>query len=216
MTYIECVNAVLRRMREQTVSTVEENTYSTLIGALVNDAKRQVEDSHQWSALRQSIVIPTIVDQRTYALTNCFQESVIVKKVIDDTNNHFLNQATMDYLNQAIYIGTATTGQPTYYIFNGTDATGQLQVDLYPTPSGIFQIRYDVVNPTSELTLDTTILKIPGNAVRDLALAYATRERGESSGLSTAEMFQVATQTLADAIAIDSNRYGKENIFEAI
>ena len=32
MTYLELVNAVLRRLRETTVSDVDQNTYSALIG----------------------------------------------------------------------------------------------------------------------------------------------------------------------------------------
>lgn len=51
MTYLELVNDVLIRLREQTVSTVSLTTYSTLIGKFVNDAKRQIEDAYDWNAL---------------------------------------------------------------------------------------------------------------------------------------------------------------------
>jgi hypothetical protein len=50
-TYLQLVNDVLVRVREPTVSTVTQTAYSTLIGALVNDAKREVEDAWQWSQL---------------------------------------------------------------------------------------------------------------------------------------------------------------------
>ena len=36
MTYLELVNDVLVRLRESTVSTVGETTYSSLIGKFVN------------------------------------------------------------------------------------------------------------------------------------------------------------------------------------
>ena len=57
MTYLELVNGVLRRLRENQVETVAETSYSVLIGDFVNDAKQLVEDSHSWSALRTAIEI---------------------------------------------------------------------------------------------------------------------------------------------------------------
>lgn len=50
-TYLQLVNDVLVRLRESTVSSVSQTPYSNLIGALINDAKREVEDSWQWSQL---------------------------------------------------------------------------------------------------------------------------------------------------------------------
>lgn len=50
-TYLQLVNDVLIRLRETPVNTVGQTAYSTLVGALVNDAKREVEDAWQWSCL---------------------------------------------------------------------------------------------------------------------------------------------------------------------
>ena len=46
MTYLELVNDVLLRLREQTVTTVSLTNYSQLIGKFVNDSKRQIEDAY--------------------------------------------------------------------------------------------------------------------------------------------------------------------------
>ena len=45
MTYLEAINSVLRRLREDEVSNALESSYSALIGDFVNDAKRTVENS---------------------------------------------------------------------------------------------------------------------------------------------------------------------------
>ena len=42
MTYLNLVNNVLRRMREEEVASVSSNTYSKMVGDFVNDAKRAV------------------------------------------------------------------------------------------------------------------------------------------------------------------------------
>ena len=53
-TYLDLVNDVLVRLREAQVASVSQNTYSALIGKLVNDAKREVEDSWNWDTLRKT------------------------------------------------------------------------------------------------------------------------------------------------------------------
>ena len=49
MTYLQIVNNILKRLRERTVASVEESTYSKLIGVLVNDALIDVESAWHWS-----------------------------------------------------------------------------------------------------------------------------------------------------------------------
>ena len=69
MTYLNLVNNVLRRLREDTVTTVTNNTYSTMVGDFVNDAKELVETAWDWSALRSTLTITTVADDYTYSLT---------------------------------------------------------------------------------------------------------------------------------------------------
>ena len=60
MTYVQLVNSVLRRLRENEVTTVQSDNYSKLIGDLVNDAKDVVESAWDWSALRTTLAINTV------------------------------------------------------------------------------------------------------------------------------------------------------------
>ena len=69
MTYLQIVNSVLRRLREEEVSTVAQNSYSKLIGEFVNDAKRTVEDAYDWTALRTELPVSLVADTTTYSLT---------------------------------------------------------------------------------------------------------------------------------------------------
>lgn len=65
-TYLQLVNDVLVRLREPQVSTVSQTPYSALIGALVNDAKREVEDAWQWSQLFDYLTFATITGINSY------------------------------------------------------------------------------------------------------------------------------------------------------
>ena len=71
MTYLNLVNNVLRRLREDTVSTVSNDTYSTMVGDFVNDAKEMVESAWDWSALRTTsgspLTITTSAGDFTYS-----------------------------------------------------------------------------------------------------------------------------------------------------
>ena len=69
MTYIDLINNVLRRLREDTVDTANGTDYSALIGDLVNDAKKIVENSFDWTALRDSITLTTTRGTSEYSLT---------------------------------------------------------------------------------------------------------------------------------------------------
>ena len=69
MTYLEIVNRVLRRLREPQVDSLTANTYSTLIADLVNEVKRDVENSWNWSALRTTLTATTTTDLFNYVLT---------------------------------------------------------------------------------------------------------------------------------------------------
>jgi len=77
-TYLELVNDVLVRMREPEVSTVQENVLSKLVGKLVNDSKRQVEDAYKWNALISTINISTVASTYNYTLTGTGQRFKIV------------------------------------------------------------------------------------------------------------------------------------------
>ena len=65
-TYLQLVNDVLVRLRETTVSSVSQTSYSALIGALVNDAKREVEDAWQWSQLLDYLTFSCIAGISSY------------------------------------------------------------------------------------------------------------------------------------------------------
>ena len=215
MSYLDIMNGILRRLRENTVSTISETDYSKMIGDLINDAKKTVEMSHEWSALRQTITIPTVVDQTNYVLTGAYQNAIL-KEALNDTQNIYMYERSRHYFNDQTYIGTAPKTAPDCFTWNGTDSNGQLQIQVYPTPDKIYSLRFDMVIPQLDLDSDASVLKVPSNPVLQLGYAMALRERGETGGQSAAEQFGVASIALSDAIQIDANKYQNELTFVAV
>jgi hypothetical protein len=210
-TYIDLVNDVLVRLREAEVQTVAQNSYSKLIGRFINDGKRQVEDAWNWNALRDTITVTTANNVTNYVLTGSGVRFKVIN-VVDDTNDRALDNATHSsmFLEQQV---TTNTDIPAYYSFNGVDSNGDTKVDFFPTPNGIYDVKFRIVKPQSELSGNNDLMIIPPEPVVFYAYARALAERGEDGGLTSSEAYQLYLQSLADHIAIESSRSQPEIIW---
>jgi hypothetical protein len=212
MTYLNLINNVLRRLRETTVATANATSYSSLIGDLINDAKKTIENSFDWTALRDSISINTSNGVSEYSLTNS-GDMAVIKDVMNVTSQKFMNQRSKSYFNNVYYNNTVVSGSPEVFTFIGTDSNSDLKIKVFPQPDAVYSLRFDVVVPQADLSSDSDVLSIPYNPVIQLAYAMALREKGEAGGQTAMEQFAIASTVLSDAIAFDANRYPTEMTF---
>jgi hypothetical protein len=210
MTYLELVNDVLVRLRESTVSTVGETTYSSLIGKFVNDAKRQIEDSYNWNVLGQTITVSTTSGTSSYALTGAGQKFRIAE-ALNTTNYIVLSNIAVSDMNRNLNFGTPVQGVPTEYCFSGVDGSGDTKVDLFPIPNGVYTLKFDLTIPQANLSADGTSVKVLDYLVTQSAYARALIERGEDGGTSSSEAYALFRGMLSDAIALESTRYPEDN-----
>ncbi len=215
MTYLNLINNVLRRLREEETTSVTSTTYVKMVGDFVNDAKTLVGQAADWSALRETLTISTTASDNTYSLTGG-GDNVKVMSMLNDTQNCFMTYQTKDWFNDALYISNAVEGAPKYFTYNGLDSNGDTQVLVGPTPDGVYSLRFDLTKRQADLTANTDSLLIPAQPVIHLAIALLARERGETGGTSTAEYFQIANQYLSDAIAIDAAKHPEEMVFRTV
>ena len=215
MTYLELVNAVLIRLRENEVTSVAESSYSKLIGAFVNDAKGMVQAAADWSGLRSTLTATTTSGIFNYALTGS-QNNLKILAVINDTSNVFMNYQPSTWMDNVFLNNEPASASPSSYSFNGIDSNGDTLVDIYPIPDGVYSIRFNAIIRNTDLTADSDQLALPTLPVLHLALALAARERGETGGTSTPEYFSMANNYLADAIALDLNKNPEQLIFREV
>lgn len=207
MTYLQVVNSVLRRLRERQVASVTTNTYSAMLGDLVNDAVYEVERAWDWSSLRSSISVATVDGTGQYALTGS-DNQFEVTQVLDTTNDHELMHMSTDEMVRKKEIENAGSDIPMYYAFNGVDANGDTLVELYPTPNGAYTLSFNgFQRSTNGLTLDADEVSFPAQPVILLAWAKAIEERGEDSGVMMSSAYATAARALSDAIAHDAARH---------
>jgi hypothetical protein len=213
-TYLELVNDVLLRLREPEVSTVQENVLSKLVGKLVNDAKRQVEDAYTWNALNNTLNISTLSNTYNYVLTGSGTRFKVIE-VTDITNKSIIDALSTNAMSQFL-LNDPQSGNPSYYNFNGVHTTGDTKVNLFPVPNAGLTISFNLYVPQEELTGDASAMYVPKEPVILGAYARALVERGEDGGLNSSEAYGLYRSSLADAIAIESSRYVEKDGWEAV
>jgi hypothetical protein len=212
MTYLELVNAVLRKLREEEVTAVSENDYSKLIGDFVNDALNLVEASWDWSSLRTEIDITTVQGQDTYSLTD-FNIRGELMSLYNVTKKQQLDQRTKAYVKDKQY-KTDSQGAPRYFALNGVDSNNDTQVTVHPIPDQAYVLEANVVLRNQSLQNDADTTKLPTLPIVQHAFAYALRERGETGGQSAMEQSVTAQNDLANAIALDAGNNSGELVFD--
>jgi hypothetical protein len=212
MTYLDIVNNILKRLRERTVSTVNESSYSSLIAVLVNDAKESVENAWNWSALRTTLSATTTSGIFNYELNGSLN-SLTVLDATNVTDNFFLDYKAAHDFNKFFLSNDVATGSPYYYSFNGVSPDGDTQVDLYPIPDKAYTIRFNCVLRSDDLVNDADTLTVPTKPVELLAYAMAVEERGEDGGINPVSAYARATNALQDAVTLDGNKHPEELVW---
>jgi hypothetical protein len=207
MTYLEIVNSILVRLREPTVSTVGLDAYSTLIGKFVNDAKRQVEDAYDWNVLGQEKTVTTVANTYVYSLTGAGQKFRVSSDPLNTTNNVVMRNISVSDMRQKQNFTPIVTNIPAQYCFEGVDANGDVEVQLYGRPDGVYTIKFFLTIPQAALTSDGTSVLVPDVVVEQNAYARALVERGEDGGLTSSEAYNLYRSMLADYIALEATRY---------
>lgn len=212
MKYLDIVNNVLRRLREDEVGYVDETTYSKMVGDYVNDAKEFVEVAWDWSALRKTIDFYTEEDVTVYPL----QSGNTKYKEMDGwnvTSKFRLGYKTQRWFNDRYKTQSVPKGAPYKFTFDGMDEDGDPEITVFPIPDKGYNLQFQAIVRSPPLVDGQDKLLVPSAPVIHTALALLARERGETGGTSTAEYGVLADKYLADAIALDAARHPEETIW---
>lgn len=210
MNYLQLVNAVLRRLRESEVSTVQgtgnNNSYARLIGDYVNEAKAQVEDAWQWTYLKQELTVTTANGTSEYTITGSGNKFSI-NMAYNDTADSELTEMPIEEWIALNNLSAPISGDVEQYAFAGKDSVSEdIKIKVYPVPNSIQTLKFFGTVRGGNLSADTDTLLLPDRPVILLATAMAMEERGEDNGQQSVYAYQVAKSALADEIAIDASR----------
>lgn len=206
MTFLEAINEVLVRLREPIVSSINQTTYSAMIGYLVNDAKRQVEDAWDWDVQNTSLTVVTVPGTSTYTIVGSgTKQKGISANITTAGNQGTVKPVSAKWIQDQQQLTTTTNARPVYYAWNGNDGTDS-KVELYSTPDGVYTISFNLNVPQVALTAATDVIQVPSDAVVMGAYARALAERGEDGALASSEAYGLFKGILSDRISIEQAR----------
>lgn len=209
MTYIELINAVLRRLRESEVTTPSQTKYSALVGDLINEAKREVEDAWNWNTTMTTIQVETEAGLPRYELTGSGDRYVVID-VYDEDNKHFLTRQIHKRMTQLL-LENPQSSYPMYYDFNDKTVDGDTYVDIYPIPDSAYLINFNLYRSQPDFSTGNETLEVPHWPVILGAYSKAIAERGEDQGNTGGEAQRAYMSALSDAIALDNaNTLGED------
>jgi hypothetical protein len=216
-TYLELVNDVLTRLREPTVTTVTETSFSALIGKFINDTKRQVSDAYDWDAFNTPITVSTIANTTgPYSITG----AGVRYKTMDVINiTSFYEMLPLSHANYDSFYYTTPTptkGLPMYYSIKGVDTSGDIKVNFWPVPDAVYSIRFSLIVPEADFSTDASTTLLAKEPIILGAYARALIERGEDGGLNSSEAFAMYKSCMSDLIALELARSPENDTFEAV
>ena len=216
-TFLSIVNDVMARLREPSVSSVNQTQYSTLIGKFVNDAKRQVADAYDWDAFNQAVTITTVTGQvGNYSLTGAGTRFKTMD-VINTSRYYQLTPLPHDQHDIFYYtIPTPIQNLPMNYTVQGVDTNGDLKVKFWPVPDGVYNIRFSLIVPESDFVNDSDTTLLTKEPIILGAYARALVERGEDGGLLSSEAYALFKQSMSDMISLELARSPENDSFTAV
>tara|TARA_B110000908_G_scaffold159270_1_gene201248 strand:- start:712 stop:1389 length:678 start_codon:yes stop_codon:yes gene_type:complete len=219
MIYRDIINEVLRRLREDQItsdwsgnlsSASSPSDYQKMIGDFVNDAKYEVEHYWDWQALRVTSAISTTDGAMSYSLVGSDRDFKILD-VIDTTTGLTLSQMSSAELNKRAFpTANIARGEPTGYGFNGIDANLDSVVDLWPLPNDVRQINFNMVKPQDRLELASSHCYVSEQVVILGAYMRALGERGEDGGTQVSVAAQEYNNLLTRAVQLDASKTSME------
>lgn len=231
-TYLQLVNEVLKRMRETTVSSVNDNSYSTLVSTFINDAKTIVEDAWIWECLRTTVNFNLSASVLSYDLSSTAlvgsgnelnERSLLLyhsdtgqPMAFDVTSSSPfpLLEISRDEIARSYDLDSVHSPNSTPTYFSVTPSTTAPTVRLYEPPSATRNWRMYFKRPQADLSSDGDILIVPWLPVVLLATNYALNERGEEVGEAGSVAEQKYLTALSNAIALDSRYRSGQLVFE--
>jgi hypothetical protein len=232
-TYLELVNEVLVRLREDTVSSVDETSYSALVAKWINDAKELVEDAWDWRVLTRAVPLSLVatttayylddeltvgvgntLNSRARLLRNAYQPSLPLAFDVTANDTYQLYDIPQDKLRENFRLlsdSQRNQAKPSQFSF-WVDSTGP-KVQLWERPTGARNWQIYFCCPQDDLEDEADEILVPWRPVVNVALLWALNERGEEIGEPGITIEQKIRMVLSDAIAIDGAEQDDKTTF---
>lgn len=229
-TWLQLLNKVLRPLGEDEIAdgtTELSDPYHQLVSNFANQIKEEIEDAHNWRALRTEYTVTVPINQMETAITSpsapnercrvlreqCSNSGRLLPLCFDTTDAdqpYRLNERDIANHLAAVRMETDTNYDDitTFAVDNAAAETVNLLT--FPPCKEQRTVKIDLVNPQAwfdDDALATNIL-IPARPLLVGTLWYALEERGEELGINGLYTQERYMKALDDAIARDMAEQG--------
>lgn len=244
MTLLEVVNRTLRRLREDEVTSVANNSYSKLIADFVVEIREQMMDDHDWSGLYHTVPVQLASGTYVYDLSATVTDGGNVANGNRVTNldselafdpNGGVNaywyedssatepKAELIVVDprymQKLRLEDIDSDTASYFYATFYQNEDGLTMEVFPTPTENRYVRVEFYTPLTELAVDgtddNTELQLPWRPVFLGALFLAFNERGEEIGEPGAIAERRYKDALDTAVQADMKLRERTNTYEA-
>jgi hypothetical protein len=214
VTYLELINKVLNRLRQDTIASLSDNG-ATIVGHFVNQAKEEIEDMGPWKALRSAQTVSASAGTASYAMGSTNERSYVLRdprgvpQIYETTSGSkgLIDLIDWEEMRRLHNLDeSVVTGQPIYAAIDRS-ASG-LTIKFYPTPASSRTYSVVCVVPQAALAAVDTALTIPSRPVWMYAAALYALERGEEGSGEPGSLMMQARAVINDAVLTD---FGADN-----
>jgi len=209
VSVLKVVNQVLSRLRESTVTGMTETAYAGFVLGLLNDARREVEQAYNWTALNDVVPVSTVAAQNyVYVAGGGFttNERTRITEVYNSTTDCYLSKRGLAHVRQ-MENDDNSQAEPYIYTIDGLSSNQNVKLRLWQIPDQAYSLQIACYNPQDDFTTSdnasTDIIRVPWLPVYHRTLSLAIRERGDDGGFQYEEVYQEFITSLNDAIAYE-------------
>lgn len=210
-TYLNILNSVQRRLRENVSEDVESNEYDTLLGIFIDDAKREYEDTWKWERYKEVISVNTADNDDIMNLGNNTSQRTQIRRGWNTTSADPISSIPMSWILDNQLSSSPTTGSVTGYHWAGGSSTdGSATVHLYLRADGIQTLKWWIYNPPVALSGNAaaTFYNGPENVVILGAMLRALAERGDDGGRNYQILSKEYKVAVSDLLGYEQQIYG--------
>jgi len=222
-TFKELLNRALKITSEDQIdagSVILTDDVHISLAEVCMELKEEVEDAHNWRALRQQVTVSLSASENSKAITESNERSRLIRihnehrgelvpLVFDITDASSPFRLVELDLSELLYRRTMdpnTLADPCYFALDNSGDT--LNLEVYPAPEGARTIQLDLIIPQARLdgtqSADlATNISVPVRPITMALVRYILEERGEELGINSRYSEEREAQALRDAISRD-------------
>lgn len=184
-TVLEIVQEVSRKLGLNAPAALTSTKQSILMVAYVNDICDELSDFGNWQEMMVSANVTAVSGQADYSITTSANIKNIADIYFSQRKGPIRNITVED---MRLLTRVTAVGQPTQFTVFQTDANGNPNIRVRPTPStneadGLFSVLYYIRCPQYTTSDGSSVVPFPGQIVVNGVLALCIL--GESEGAPT-------------------------------